>query len=146
MFKLLLSKTDSLKFKRKRNWDLLILYFSTSWSTSNSVENRTSHNLQCMSRLIYFSNQMNIRETMFGCHFVYLWLCVQFVCVSGFLCIRDCILQLVTRPEFSHVRIQPCRRHSSSFFWTTHWCGCMGWLLECDRRSPLIGPTQISPR
>ena len=40
--------------------------------------------------------------------------------VCLFLCLRDCILQLVTRPEFSHVRIQPCRRHSSSFFWTTH--------------------------
>jgi len=95
MFKLLLSKTDSLKFKRKRNWDLFVnSLFQYFMINVQQRRNRTSHNLQCMSRLIYFSNQMNIRETMFGCHFVYLWLCVRFVCVSGFLCLRDCILQL----------------------------------------------------
>src|SRR6218665_2913057 len=92
MFKLLLSKTDSLKFKRKRNWDLVVnSLFQYFMINVQQRRNRTSHSLQCMRRLIYFSNQMNIRETVSGCHFVYLLLCVQFVCVSGFLCLNGCL-------------------------------------------------------
>ena len=32
----------------------------------------------------------------------------------------DYILQLVTRPEFSQLRTQTCRRHASPFFWFIH--------------------------
>src|SRR6218665_2223875 len=65
--------------------------------------NRTSHNLQWMRRLICFSTQMNIREAMFGCHFVYLGLCVQFVSLSVFVCVWECTVIVVCVSTFAWV-------------------------------------------
>src|SRR6218665_3115035 len=112
MFRLLLSKTDSLKFKRKRNWDLfvnsLFQYFMINVQQCRK-QNQPQFTVHVSSYILFKPNEYK-RNYVWLSFCISLLMCTVCVCVSGFLCLRDCILQLVTRPEFSHVRTQPCRR------------------------------------
>ena len=86
--KLLLLKTDSLKFKRKRNWDLLIfLYFVLN---VKQRRNRTSHQIQHMTEQQAYLYSLTNRAK--GTVRLVPAICrVEFVYVCGFVCVRMCM-------------------------------------------------------
>ena len=83
--KLLLLKTDSLKFKRKRNWNLLLfLYFMLD---VKQRRNRTSHKTEQQAYLYSLTNRAKrtVRLVPAICR-------VESVYVCGFVCVRMCMV------------------------------------------------------
>src|SRR6218665_3008648 len=82
--KLLLLKTDSLKFKKKRNWNLLLfLYFMLD---VKQRRNRTSHKTEQQAYLYSLTNRAKrtVRLVPAICR-------VESVYVCGFVCVRMCM-------------------------------------------------------
>ena len=134
MFKLLLSRTDSLKFKRKRNWDLFVnSLFQYFMINVQQRRNRTSH------FTVHASSYILFKPNEYKRNYVWLSFCISLIMCTVCVCVRLPMPTWLHSSASHSPRVQSCaysalsapiRPYSSE---PLMWCGCFShqYLINC---------------